>query len=72
LGADEFKYGSNRFVLAPSFGVFLNFVADLMSQGKVVADQEGCLWLKQLRHDGAKCNLLTGAAMLFGDQAGKP
>jgi cell wall assembly regulator SMI1 len=72
FGADEFKYDSKRFVFAPSFGVFLNFVADLMSAGKVVVDQDGCLTLKQIRHDGAKCNLLTGAAMLFGDQASKP
>ena len=70
FGADEFKYDSNRFVFAPSFGVFLNHVADLMSGGKVVPHQDGCLALKQLRHDGAQCNLLTGAAMLFGEQGG--
>ena len=72
FGVDQFKYGSNRFVLAPSFGEFLNFVADLMSAGNVIVDEEGALSLKQLRHDGVRCNLLTGAAMLFGDQPSKP
>lgn len=71
FGADEFKYDSKRYVLAPSFGAFLNLVADLMNEGKVVTDQDGCLSLKQLRHDGVQCNVLTGAAMLFGGQPGK-
>jgi cell wall assembly regulator SMI1 len=71
FGADEFKCDSKRFVLAPSFSGFLNLVADLMSEGKVVVDEEGCLSLKQLRLNGARCNLLTGAAMLFGEQGGK-
>jgi cell wall assembly regulator SMI1 len=71
FGADEFKYDSKRYVVAPSFSAFLNLVADLMSEGKVVSDQDGCLSLKQLRHDGVQCNLLTGAAMLFGEQPGK-
>lgn len=72
FGADQFKYESNRFVLASSFGDFLNLVADLMSDDKVVVDDEGCLWLKQTRDDGTKCNLLTGITMLFGDPAGRP
>ncbi len=71
FGVDEFKYDSNRFILAPSFGAFLNYVADLMSGGKVIDEGDGYLALKQLRYDGARCNLLTGAAMLFGKQRGK-
>jgi cell wall assembly regulator SMI1 len=73
FGADQFMYGSNRFVLASSFGEFMRFLAGQFATGKVEVcpdnppDDQRFLQLVRRRQGGAACNLLTGAALVFGD-----
>jgi cell wall assembly regulator SMI1 len=77
FGADEFIYGSNRFVMASSFGEFMGFLAEQFATGKVEVcpdndpDDQRFLQLVRRREGGAACNLLTGAAMVFGDDREK-
>jgi cell wall assembly regulator SMI1 len=68
FGADQFVYGSNRFVIAESFGGFISFIARLFAEGKVVADPDepGRLLLAQRRPDGKGYNLFTGLPVLLG------
>lgn len=73
FGDDEFIYPkSKRYVWAPSFLGFLNFLADLFANGQVEADDElpdGVRYLQLVRRrgEGTTCNLLTGADLLFGN-----
>jgi cell wall assembly regulator SMI1 len=77
FGADQIIYGSNRFVLAPSFGGFMSFLADQFAMGKVEVspdddpDDQRFLQLVRRRKGDVACNLLTGLAMVFGDGRGK-
>jgi cell wall assembly regulator SMI1 len=72
FGADQFIYGTPRYVLAPSFGAFLGLLADLFARGEaeVPPDEPDSdfLQLARRRADGAACNLLTGIQLLFRDE----
>jgi cell wall assembly regulator SMI1 len=74
FGVDEVIYGSNRFVLGTSFRDFMNFLAEQFAEGKVEVcpdndpKDQRFLQLVRRRKDGAECNLLTGIAMIFGDE----
>jgi cell wall assembly regulator SMI1 len=61
FGADEFIHGSNRFVMAPSLGKIEVCPDD-------DPDDQRFLQLVRRRKGGAACNLLTGLAMVFGDE----
>jgi len=72
FGADQFIYGTPRYVLAPSFGEFMALLADLVARGEVEAPPDepdsAFLRLTRRREDGAACNLLTGIQLLFPDE----
>jgi cell wall assembly regulator SMI1 len=76
FGANQFIYGSNRFVFAPSFGGFMNFLADLFATGQVEVcpdndpSDQRFLQLTRRRETGASCSLLTGLGMLLGNGDG--
>jgi cell wall assembly regulator SMI1 len=72
FGADQFIYGTPRYVLAPSFREFMAFLADLFAREEVELppDDPGSAFLQlaRRREDGAACNLLTGIRLLFRDE----
>jgi cell wall assembly regulator SMI1 len=72
FGADQFIYGTPRYVLASSFGAFMALLADLFARGEVEVPRDepdsAFLQLARRRADGAACNLLTGIRMLFQDE----
>jgi cell wall assembly regulator SMI1 len=68
FGADQFIYGTPRYVLAPSFLAFMNFLADQFARDQVeVCDIPEFLQTRKTRQGGGKCSLLTGLSMFFGD-----
>jgi cell wall assembly regulator SMI1 len=72
FGADQFIYGTPRYVLAPSFREFMAFLAELFAREKVEVPpnepDSAFLQLARRREDGAACNLLTGIRLLFRDE----
>jgi cell wall assembly regulator SMI1 len=72
FGADQYIYGTPRYVLAPSFREFMEFVAELFAHGQVevIPDDPDCEFLQlcRRRDNGVECSLLTGISMFFEDE----
>ncbi|MFO0796949.1 MAG: SMI1/KNR4 family protein [Gemmataceae bacterium] len=67
FGADQYIYKTPRYVLAPSFGAFMNLLAELFASGEVEpVPEEPATYLRLARRNtnGALCGLLNGAHLL--------